>query len=188
MSNCGSFNCGTVNLVQNGTAVNGTFAGGGIIFGTVINNRLTGTWSRSGSSGTIDWWLGGSGKKWRGNYNAINGWCGYRAGETEPSPCGVATFTGDWNTVAETFNAPLSIYQDGSQLVGTLVLPSGNVTMNGSIDGTKATGVWNQAGGASSTFTWYVLNATQFNGNYDGNKKWCGYRTGSSAPTTCFAP
>ncbi len=187
-SNCGSFNCGTVNLVQNGTAINGTFAGGGIIFGTVINNRLTGTWSRSGSSGTIDWWLGGSGKKWRGNYNAVNGWCGYRAGETEPAPCGVASFAGDWNTVAETFNAPLSIYQDGSQLIGTLVLPSGNVPLNGSIDGTKATGVWNQPGGTSSTFTWYLLNATQLNGNYDGNKKWCGYRTGSSAPATCLAP
>jgi hypothetical protein len=188
VSNCGAFNCGTVNLVQNGTAVNGTFAGGGIIFGTVINNRLTGTWSRSGSSGTIDWWLGGSGKKWRGNYSAINGWCGYRAGETEPSPCGVASFSGDWNTIAETFNAPLSVYQDGDQLIGTLVLPSGNVTMNGSIVGTKATGVWNQPGGTSNTFTWYVLNATQFNGNYDGDKKWCGYRTGSSAPATCFAP
>ncbi len=188
ISNCGSFNCGTVNLVQNGTAVNGTFAGGGIIFGTLINNRLTGTWARGGSSGSIDWWMGGSGVKWRGNYNAVNGWCGYRAGETEPSPCGVGTFTGDWNTVGEGFKAPLTIYQDGSGLVGTLYLPSGNVQMNGSIDSIKATGVWNQPGGTSNTFTWYLINAVQFNGNYDGDKKWCGYRTGASAPADCFKP
>ena len=188
ITDCGSFNCGTVILVQNGTAINGTFSGGGIIFGTMIDNRLTGTWSRGGSSGSLDWWMGGSGVKWRGNYNAVNGWCGYRAGETEPAPCGVGTFTGNWNTVGESFNAPLNIYQDGSKLVGTLTLSSGNVQMNGSIDGVKASGTWNQPGGASSTFTWYLINAVQFNGNYNGDKKWCGYRTGADAPAQCFKP
>ena len=188
ITNCGSFNCGTVNLVQNGTAVNGTFEGGGVIFGTLINNRLTGTWSRGGSSGTIDWWLGGTGVKWRGNYNAVNGWCGYRAGETAPSPCGAGTFTGDWNTVGEVFNATVSIYQDGSKLVGTVKLPSGDVRMDGSVDGVKATGVWNQPGGTSNVFTWYLISAAQFNGNYDGDKKWCGARTGNALPADCFKP
>lgn len=188
VSNCGAFNCGTVILVQNGTAINGTFAGGGVIFGTLINNRLTGTWSRGGSSGTIDWWMGGSGKKWRGNYSAVNGWCGYRAGETEPTPCGVGTFSGDWNSVGQDFAAPLSIYQDGSTLVGTLKLPSGDVRIDGSIAGTTASGVWNQPGGTSNTFTWYLLNAGQFNGNYDGSKKWCGYRNGNTQPADCFKP
>lgn len=188
VSNCGTFNCGTVTLTQNGTAVNGTFANGGTILGTVVNNRLTGTWSRSGDSGSIDWWLGGSGQKWRGNYNALNGWCGYRAGETEPSPCGVGTFSGEWNTIGEQFNAPLSVYQDGSQLVGTLVLPSGDVRIDGSIDGVTASGIWNQPGGTSNTFVWHLLSASQFNGNYDGTKQWCGARPGLSAPGTCFAP
>jgi hypothetical protein len=188
ISNCGAFNCGTVVLVQNGTAINGTFAGGGVILGTLINNRLTGTWSRSGSSGTIDWWMGGSGKKWRGNYNAVNGWCGYRAGETEPTPCSVGTFSGDWNSVGQDFTALLSIYQDGDRLVGTLKLPSGDVRIDGTIDGVKAGGVWNQPGGTSNAFAWYLLNAVQFNGNYDGSKKWCGYRNGSSAPAECFKP
>ncbi len=188
LSNCGAFNCGTVNLVQNGTSVNGTFAGGGIITGFMINNRLTGTWSRSGSSGSIDWWMGGSGKKWRGNYSAVNGWCGYRAGETAPSPCGVGTFTGDWNTAGEAFNALLNIYQDGSSLVGTLYLSTGNVRIDGSIDGVKASGVWNQPGGTSNTYAWYLLNASQFNGNYDGNKKWCGGRSGVALPAECFKP
>ncbi len=188
VTNCGSFNCGTVNLVQNGTSINGTFANGGILAGTLNNNRLTGTWSRGGSSGTIDWWLGGSGVKWRGNYNAVNGWCGYRSGETEPTPCGVGTFSGDWNTVGQDFTAPLSVYQDGSQLVGTLKLPSGDVRIDGSIDGVKASGVWNQPGGTSNTFAWYLLGPAQFNGNYDGTKQWCGYRNGNSQPAECFKP
>jgi hypothetical protein len=188
ITNCGAFNCGTVILVQNGTSINGTFGGGGVIFGTLINNRLTGTWSRGGSSGTIDWWMGGSGVKWRGNYSAVNGWCGYRAGQTAPTPCGVGTFSGDWNTVGQDFTALLNIYQDGSQLVGTLKLPSGDVRIDGTIDGVKASGVWNQPGGTSNSFAWYLLNAVQFNGNYDGSKKWCGYRTGSAAPAECFKP
>jgi hypothetical protein len=188
VSNCGSFNCGTVILVQNGTSINGTFASGGVLFGTLVNNRLTGTWSRGGSSGTIDWWMGGSGQKWRGNYSAVNGWCGYRAGQTEPSPCGVGTFSGDWNTVGQDFTALLSVYQDGDTLVGTLKLPSGDVRIDGKIDGVKASGVWNQPGGTSNTYAWYLLNALQFNGNYDGSKKWCGYRNGSSQPAECFKP
>lgn len=186
ITNCGSFNCGTVTLTQNGTSINGTFAGGGVILGTLINNRLTGTWSRGGTAGTIDWWLGGSGKKWRGNYNAVSGWCGYRSGESEPAPCGVGTFAGDWNSVGQDFTAPLSIYQDGSSLVGTLKLASGDVRINGTIDGVKASGTWNQPGGTASSFAWNLLNPVQFNGNYDGTKKWCGYRSGSVAPAECF--
>ena len=188
ITNCGSANCGVMNLSQNGNKVTGTYADNGTLSGTLNGNRLSGTWTRGGASGSFDWWLGGSGAKWRGNYNSVDGWCGYRSGQTEPSPCGVATFTGDWNTVGEQFNAPLNLYQDGSQLIGTLVLPSGNVTMNGSIDGTKASGTWNQPGGTSNTFTWYLLNPLQFNGNYDGDKKWCGYRSGSSAPAECYKP
>ena len=132
--------------------------------------------------------MGGSGQKWRGNYGAINGWCGYRTGQTEPIPCGVATFAGDWNSVGEQFSAPLSIYQDGSKLVATLSLPSGKVTIEGSIDSIKATGVWTQPGGTSSSFTWYLINSVQFNGNYDGSKKWCGFRSGANAPADCLKP
>ena len=73
-------------------------------------------------------------------------------------------------------------------LVGTLKLSSGDVRIDGSINGIKASGVWNQPGGTSNSFAWYLLNSVQFNGNYDGNKKWCGYRTGSTAPAACFAP
>jgi hypothetical protein len=184
ITNCGAAGCGTMNLFQSGNVVTGTFADTGKINGTVNGTRLTGTWTRSGTSGSFDWWIGGSNTKWRGNYNSVNGWCGYRSGETEPAPCGVGTFTGDWNVVGEAFTGPMSIYQDGRQFVGTYM---GTGTVNGTIDGNTATGTWANSG-ASGPFTWYLLNALQFNGNYDGSKKWCGYRSGGSQPPECFKP
>jgi hypothetical protein len=183
LTNCGSAGCGTVNLVQSGNVVTGTYADNGKISGAANGNRLTGTWTRAGTSGSFDWWLGGSNNKWRGNYNSVNGWCGYRSGETEPAPCGVGTFAGDWNVIGETFSGPMSIYQDGRQFTGSYA----GGTVNGTIDGSTATGTW-ASGGASGLFTWYLLNPLQFNGNYDGSKKWCGYRSGGSQPAECFKP
>ncbi|MFN8595549.1 MAG: hypothetical protein U0559_05115 [Anaerolineae bacterium] len=57
-------------LFQTGNVVTGTYGTNGTINATVNGNRLTGTWSRNGSAGSIDWWMGGTGLKWRGNYNA----------------------------------------------------------------------------------------------------------------------
>ncbi len=183
-TDCGAAGCGVMNLFQSGNVVTGTYAGDGKINGTVNGNRLSGTWSRSGTSGSFDWWIGGSNNKWRGNYNSVNGWCGYRTGETAPDPCGVGTFTGDWNVVGETFTGPMNIYQDGRQFTGTF---AGGGTVNGTIEGSKATGAWSN-GGSSGPFTWYLLNAMQFNGNYDGSKKWCGFRSGGTQPVECFKP
>jgi Ig-like domain from next to BRCA1 gene len=184
ITNCGAAGCGTMNLFQSGSVVTGTYANNGMINGTANGTRLSGTWSRNGTSGSFDWWIGGSNSKWRGNYNSVNGWCGYRSGETEPDPCGVGTFAGDWNVVGDAFTGPMNIYQDGRQFTGTYM---GSGTVNGSIDGNTATGTWAN-GGLSGSFTWYLLNALQFNGNYDGSKKWCGYRSGGSQPAECFKP
>ena len=63
----------------------------------------------------------------------------------------------------------------------------GSGTVNGTIDGTTATGTWTN-GALSGPFTWYLLNATQFNGNYDATKKWCGFRSGGTQPAECFKP
>jgi hypothetical protein len=183
LTNCGAAGCGAMNLFQSGNVVTGTFADNGKINGVANGNRVTGTWTRSGTSGSFDWWMGGTNNKWRGNYNSVNGWCGYRSGETEPVPCGVGTFAGDWNVVGETFSGPMSIYQDGRQFTGSY--PGG--TVNGTIDGSKATGTWSSAG-TSGPFTWYLINPLQFNGNDDGRNRWCGYRSGGAQPAECFKP
>lgn len=181
-TNCGAAACGAMQLVQSGNVVTGTFSTDGTIKGIVIGNRLTGTWSRGSSAGSIDWWMGGTGVKWRGNYNAVNGWCGHRAGETDPAPCSVGTFVGDWNVLCAGCDGAMSISQDGRTFTG--LYPNG--TVEGTIDGTAAVGTWRTSGGLTGPFAWYLLNSQQFNGNYDGTKQWCGYRSGSGAPTPCL--
>ncbi len=181
-TNCGAASCGNMKLFQTGNVVTGTYGTNGTINALANGNRLTGTWSRNGSAGSIDWWMGGTGLKWRGNYNATNGWCGHRAGETDPAPCGVGTFEGNWNVLCVTCDGPMSISQDGRTFTGTYV----NGTVEGTIDGVTATGTWKTTGGTSGPFTWYLLNGLQFNGNYGGTNQWCGYRSGSGAPSPCL--
>ena len=186
-SNCGATNCGAMDLVQTGSVVTGTYAVGsgtpGSINGTASGNRLTGTWSRGGNAGSFDWWMGGTGAKWRGNYNATFGWCGHRTGDTDPTTCDVGTFAGAWNAVCEGCDGAMSISQDGRNFTGTYV----NGTLNGTIDGTTATGTWHTDAN-TGTFTWYLINSQQFNGNYGGTHPWCGYRSGSGAPSPCLKP
>lgn len=182
VSDCGAANCGVVQLVQTGSTVTGTYAANGTVSGTVIGNRLTGTWQRNGVAGSIDWWMGGTGVKWRGNYDAINAWCGHRDGETNPAPCGTGTLAGDWNVLCTGCDGTMRITQDGRNFTGTY--PNG--TLDGTIDGTTATGTWRHTNGTSGPFTWYLVNGQQFNGNWGGTNQWCGFRTGSGAPTPCL--
>lgn len=184
-TNCGAAACGTMQLVQTGNAVTGTFGISGTIKGTVIGSRLTGTWSRGGAAGSIDWWIGGAGVKWRGNYDAVNAWCGHRPGETDPAPCGVGTFAGEWNVLCAGCDGAMSITQDGRNFTGTYI----NGTVEGTIDGTTATGTWRKSSdGTTGPLAWFLLNGQQFNGNYGGTNQWCGYRSGSGAPAPCLKP
>jgi hypothetical protein len=184
-TNCGAAACGLMELVQSGSTVTGTFGISGTIKGTVIASRLTGTWARGAAAGSIDWWIGGTGVKWRGNYDAINAWCGHRTGETDPAPCGVGTFAGDWNVLCVGCDGAMSIVQDGRTFSGAYV----NGTVEGTIDSTTATGTWRKTSDATTgPLTWFLINGQQFNGNYGGANQWCGYRSGSGAPTPCLKP
>ena len=184
-ANCGESNCGTMDLVQTGNIVTGRYAINtttpGTINGLVSGNRLSGTWNRGGSSGQFDWWMGGSGVKWRGNYGGTSAWCGHRTGETDPTPCGVGTFDGNWTAACAGCDGPMRIVQVGRDFTGTYV----NGTVSGMIDEAKATGTW-RTDSDSGPFTWYLLNSTQFNGNYNGSSPWCGRRSGSAVPSPCL--
>ena len=183
-TNCGSTGCGNLDLVQHGTVVTGTFEGGGVINGTVLGTRLTGIWKRGSLAGSIDWWMGGTGLKWRGNFDAINGWCGHRTGQTDPAPCSVSTFTGDWYAVCVGCDGAMHLDQDGRNFTGTYA----GGTVDGTIDGVTAVGTWHKTDSTSGPFTWYLINGQQFNGNYSGTNQWCGYRSGSGAPSPCLKP
>ncbi|HZY44596.1 MAG TPA: NBR1-Ig-like domain-containing protein [Anaerolineae bacterium] len=189
-TNCGTYGCGVMDLVQTGGTVAGTYAGSsatGTINGTVNGNHLKGTWSISGSNGKIDWWLGSGLVKWRGNWDGVNDWCGHRTGETDPAPCGVGTFDGNWTVVCEGCDGAMHIDQDGKNFTGTYV----NGTIDGTIDGDIADGQWHSAG-FSGLIKWNLLSYNQFNGHYfgltPGTFKWCGYRGGATEPVPCDAP
>ena len=184
-TNCGLGLCGDMNLVQTGGTVVGTYAGGdGTINGTVTGNRLTGAWSRAGDSGTLDFWLGGGGQRWRGNFDKVSDWCGARPGLSDPSPCGVATWYGTWTTQCggSTCN-DMTLTQDGTSVSGTYA--GGGGTVSGTVNGMELDGTWNRGG--SGTFHFYIQgNGLQFRGNWDSINEWCGYRSGSSLPAPCL--
>jgi Ig-like domain from next to BRCA1 gene len=185
-TDCGIGLCGEMNLVQTGSTVVGTYSGGdGTINGTVSDNHLSGTWSRGGDSGTLDFWLGSGGNRWRGNWDKVNDWCGNRSGLSEPSPCGVASWYGTWTTQCSGSTCgDMTLTQTGATITGTYAGGEGSVT--GSVDGTELTGTW-MRNGTSGTLKFFMISGgVQFQGNYDGSFDWCGYRSGSSAPGTCF--
>jgi hypothetical protein len=87
-TNCDSGACGDMTLTQVGDSVNGTYAGGGgSITGTVNGTELTGTWTRSGTSGLFKFFMMSNGQQFQGNFNTSFGWCGFRSGSSLPSPC-----------------------------------------------------------------------------------------------------
>jgi hypothetical protein len=184
-TNCGADACAGADLIQTGNTVVGTYAGGaGTINGTVSGNHLKGTWTRGGS-GTFDWWLNNSNTKWRGNWDGINGWCAHRSGDSDPNPCSVGLFNGDWTVVCGggICSGAMHIDQNGQNFTGTYI----NGTIGGTINGNVATGQWH-VGGSSGDIKWYLISSKQFNGNYGGSNEWCGYRGGASAPSPCLKP
>ncbi len=186
-TDCGIDACAGMDLVQTGSTVVGTYAGGsGTINGTVNGNHLHGTWTRVGS-GSIDWWLNGSQTKWRGNYGGTVGWCAHRTGDTNPAPCGVGTFDGDWTATCAGCNGAMHIDQNGQNFTGTY--HGGDRTVDGTIDGNVVTGQWHN-GGLSGPMTWNLVNYNKLQGNYGGSNQWCGVRDGSGAsvPVPCLWP
>ncbi len=189
-TNCSPSNCGEMNLVQLGNIVVGTYAGGeGTIDGVVTGNRLSGTWSRNAISGSIDFWVDGSGDGWQGNFGSLfssnYGWCGRRVGEAYPTPCGVASWYGTWTTNCGFFAAcgAMTLHQDGATVTGTYAGGAGLVS--GTVNGATLSGTWIRGGTGPLTFT-MLPNGNQFNGNFGGTNAWCGFRNAAGDPVPCL--
>jgi hypothetical protein len=188
-SNCGISGCGQLNLIQTGNTVAGTYAGGaGTIAGTVNGSRLTGTWTRGGNSGTIDFFLDAAGQRFRGNYDKYYTWCGQRSGQSAPSPCGAATWYGNWDTLCGELGSgacgAISLNQTYDSVSGTYAGGEGSIT--GTVNGAELTGTWSR-GGSNGTIKFFMLaNGQQFQGNYNSTEQWCGHRSGGADPAPCF--
>ena len=77
-----------LDITQNGAEIEGVYANGqGSISGTVSGTQINGTWSRSGNSGPLAFFMPGNGDQFNGNWNTNNAWCGRRSGAPEPDPC-----------------------------------------------------------------------------------------------------
>lgn len=187
-TNCGVSDCGEMELSQNGDNVTGTYAGGeGSLSGSVTDNRLTGTWSRNGGSGTFDFWLTGDSDGFRGSWDKYNAWCGHRESSSDPSPCGVAAWYGTWTTNCGPSNCGnMTLSQNGTSIEGTYAGDDGTVT--GSVSGNEISGTWTRNNTSGSLQFFMLSNGNQFNGNFNGSSAWCGYRGGAGQPGQCLAP
>jgi len=78
----------SMRITQNGTEIEGTYANGdGTITGTVDGLRINGNWVRGVSSGTLGFFMQGSGDQFNGNWDSENAWCGQRNEAPEPATC-----------------------------------------------------------------------------------------------------
>ena len=189
LSSCQFLDCGSVTLIHNEgeETVSGTFAAGnGTLVGIIEENRLTGTWSFAGENGSIDFWLSADEQTWIGNWDKTAAWCGYRDGQTEPTPCGVATWYGDWTTnCGPSGCGTLSLTQDGTEVEGTYANEDG--ALEATANGTVLTGTWNRNDTSGPIQFFALENGDRFNGNYNnGNFAWCGHRTGADFPDPCL--
>jgi serine/threonine protein kinase len=185
-SECEHLPCGQVELVhlEGESTVSGTFANGdGALVGIIEENRLTGTWSFEGENGTVDFWLTGDMQAWQGNWDRIADWCGFRPGESMPSPCGVASWYGEWMTACGVSSCDImTITQDGPDVEG--VYAGGDGTIDGTVSGTVLTAQWTR--GSSGNLKFFLGNESQFSGNWNTDNEWCGHRNSAGFPDPCL--
>jgi hypothetical protein len=184
-------NFGTMTLTQSGNTVTGTYhndsdGGNGVVAGIVSGNVLTGTYTKNQTL-PIEFTLSNDGKRFTGNWNGTNQWCGARPGESFPSGC---AFDGKWKTKYPGNNScDMELSQVGTQItgsycngsiVGTISYAGGDVVLNG-------TWKFPPPSVDQGPFVFYlpVYTSAQFQGNYSGNQ-WCGWRSSTSAPSPCL--
>ena len=184
-------NFGMMTLNQSGSNITGTYHnafsnGDGTVQGTVSGNVFDGTWFIFGGSGSIHWVLSPDGQTFDGNWNGSSAWCGARSGVNFPAGC---SFAGTWtNYVAGNSNCSMNLTRHDNSVTGTYCNGSisGTVSYTGSGSVTILTGTWNSGG--TGTFTFYLLdyNAMQFQGNWDPDNYWCGWRSSTVMPSPCL--
>ncbi|MCA9938745.1 MAG: protein kinase [Anaerolineales bacterium] len=184
-SECSFVACAQVTLQQDGNSITGSYANGaGTLTGVVEGNLVSGQWSLGGVDGEFDFWIAEDGQTWQGNWDRTFAWCGYRAGDEKPSPCGVSRWYGTWTTnCGGSSCSDLTVIQTGSEVVGTYA--DGDGAIAGTVSGTTLSGTWTR-GGAGTLKFFLATNGRQFNGNYNGSFEWCGHRSGQADPSPCL--
>jgi len=192
-------NFGTMNLSQTGNAVNGTYVNAfegksGSIAGTVTGNTFNGSYT-IGGSGPLQLTISNNGQTldgtWSNNPPGSGGgkWCGARSGANFPAGCG---FAGSWNAFEPLPGSQsVELIQNGTSVSGTFFNGNSSGTFSGatvSYSGGQAimSGTWH-LGSSNGPVKFYLVgyDDVQFQGHYDTNSAWCGWRGGASKPSPC---
>lgn len=184
-------NFGTMSITQNGNTVSGTYQNSfdgesGVLAGIVSGNVLTGTFTKNETL-PIEFTLSNDGKRFTGNWNGSNSWCGARPGANFPNGC---SYAGKFVTDnGDNSNCEMSLVRKDDHVTGTFCdgTLEGDITYNA--DRTILMGQ-SLSNGNSQSLTYYLFgyNALQFNGNWGSTNQWCGWRESMSAPEPCLYP
>ncbi len=182
-------NFGTMTITQNGTTVTGTYqneleGGNGVIAGIVTGNVLTGTYTKVQTK-PIEFTLSNDGKRFNGNWDGTNQWCGARPGEFFPNGC---SFHGDWISDFGDGNCAMNLKRKNNVITGEYCYGSVTGTMSYVGGEAVASGMYNNLAPSSGTFQFFLpgYTAPRFRGNYNIGSEWCGWRSSSSKPVPCL--
>jgi hypothetical protein len=189
-------NAGMLELTQTGNRVSGKIVEAanprivGSVTGTVSNGRLSGDWTIGSKRGRFsNVALDAKSGTFTGTDTIYKTLCGAKKGKPLPANCG---FSGQWTielngagtgtaTLSQTGNSVSGSYSTkltSGRLIGSVVYQNGLPVLSGKWSASR------NAGLAKSYLS--GLDARQFRGNFDGKLAFCGWRTGTTKPTTCL--
>lgn len=110
------------------------------------------------------------------------------------TPTAVPSFGGSWSNKtsngASTYTDSINFSISGNNISGTTNWAGLTYTFTGTLSGNgqQASGTWTSTFPDNGTWSAFLLNNNQFNGNIGLGWSFCGWRGGASEPGTCLAP
>lgn len=182
-------NFGTMTLTQNGSQVTGTYqneleGGNGVLAGIVSGNVLTGTYTKNQTL-PIEFTLSADGKRFTGNWNGTNAWCGAKPGQNFPDGC---SYQGSWISDFGDGNCPMNLNRKNNAVTGTYCLGTLDGTITYAGGETILTGTYHNIFPSTGPLKFFLggYTAPRFSGNYNAGSEWCGWRSSSSKPNPCL--
>lgn len=191
-------NFGTMDIIQNDRSFTGTYydafySNTGSFSGSISGHQLTGADDNSGSP--VSLFLGSNGITFSGTGVANEAWCGAQPGHHFPEGC---SFSGQWFTQREPSGQcddnPFTLVRIDNTVSGVYC---GNRTINGTLSypGNGQAVIFTGTILANDLATYRPLHfklsgydSLQFQGDWNDQFEFCGWRASSSEPSPCYWP